>query len=174
MPIVEALGNPNLQKEHWTEIKRIIKMPEEFALEERTFSLGQLIEFNVALYQEEIINVSITATQENKLTNELNDIAKIWGSLEFRVARHKESKDTFKLTEVDIVQTALDESLTNVSNVLGNRYVKRIQARAEEWQQKLNMVADTLEAWKEFQRAWLYLDNIFTSGDIRKNCPKDA
>ena len=36
------------------------------------------------------------------------------------------------------------------------------------------MVADTLEAWKEFQRAWLYLDNIFTSGDIKKNCPKDS
>jgi hypothetical protein len=33
---------------------------------------------------------------------------------------------------------------------MGSRYVKRLQADAESWQQKLNLVADTIEAWKEF------------------------
>lgn len=50
MPIVEALGNQNLQKEHWFEIKKVIQVPDDFPLEERTFTLGQLINFNVALY----------------------------------------------------------------------------------------------------------------------------
>ena len=68
----------------------------------------------------------------------------------------------------------LDESLTTVSNILGSRYVKRLLSEAEAWQLKLNVVAETVEAWKEFQRAWLYLDNIFASPDIRKNCGKDA
>jgi hypothetical protein len=35
-------------------------------------------------------------------------------------------------------------------------------------------VADTIEAWKEFQRAWLYLDNIFASKDIKNDCAKDS
>lgn len=64
--------------------------------------------------------------------------------------KHKDRSDSFKLSEVDIVQNALDESLTAVSNILGNRYVKRLQSEAEGWQQRLNMVAETLEAWKEF------------------------
>lgn len=68
----------------------------------------------------------------------------------------------------------LDESLTAVSNIMGSRYVKRLQAEAEMWQQRLNLVADTIEAWKEFQRAWLYLDNIFASPDIRRNRVRDA
>lgn len=62
MPIVEALGNRNLRTEHWLEIKTVLRVPNEFLLEERTFTLGELIEFNVATYQEDIINVSITAT----------------------------------------------------------------------------------------------------------------
>lgn len=57
---------------------------------------------------------------------------------------------------------------------MGSRYVKRLQAEAEMWQQRLNLVADTIEAWKEFQRAWLYLDNIFASPDIRRNRARDA
>jgi len=52
--------------------------------------------------------------------------------------------------------------------------VKRLQSDAESWQQKLNLVAETIEAWKEFQRAWLYLDNIFASKDIRNSRMKDG
>lgn len=62
MPIVEALGNKNLKVEHWTDIKAILNLPSEYPMEERQFNLGELIGFNVAQFQEEIINVSVTAT----------------------------------------------------------------------------------------------------------------
>ena len=35
-------------------------------------------------------------------------------------------------------------------------------------QEKLNLIFDTLEQWKECQRNWIYLENIFVSADIRK------
>lgn len=49
MPIVEALGNKNLKVEHWEEIKAVLNIP-EFPLEEKQFTLGKLIEFNVAAH----------------------------------------------------------------------------------------------------------------------------
>ncbi len=116
----------------------------------------------------------MTATQEFNLRTQLDEIKGVWAGKDFKLARHKDRNDAWKLVELEDVQTALDESLTNISNILGNRYVKRLQAEAEAWQQKLNVISDTLEAWKEFQRAWLYLDNIFASPDIRKNCMKDS
>lgn len=61
MPIVEALGNKNLKNEHWEEIKGFLNIM-DFALETKQFNLGQLIDFNVAEHQEEIINTSITAS----------------------------------------------------------------------------------------------------------------
>lgn len=50
MPIVTALGNKKLQDIHWEEIKQTINMDDEnadFVLEEKQFTLGQLIGFEV-------------------------------------------------------------------------------------------------------------------------------
>ena len=82
--------------------------------------------------------------------------------------QHKDKADAYILCDLEEVQTNLDESLTNISNIIGSRYVKRLQAEAEDWQDKLNTIFDTLEQWKEVQRNWLYLENIFASSDIRK------
>ena len=62
MPIVEALGNKNLKTEHWNDIRNILSIPGDFPLEDKSFNLGQLIAFDVASKQEEIINISVTAT----------------------------------------------------------------------------------------------------------------
>ena len=49
MPIVTALGNQKLEPHHWEEIKTILNMTgdNEFALEEKRFTLGQLIKLEV-------------------------------------------------------------------------------------------------------------------------------
>ena len=56
---------------------------------------------------------------------QLDEIKEIWTKTEFKVVKHKE-KDALKLTELDDVQQKLDESLTNISNIIGSRYVKRL------------------------------------------------
>jgi dynein heavy chain, axonemal len=94
--------------------------------------------------------VSVTATQEFNLRNQLDEIKAVWAVTDFKVVKHKDRMDSYKLSEMDVVQSVLDESLTNISNIMGSRYVKRLQSEAESWQQKLNVVADTIEAWKEF------------------------
>ena len=76
-------------------------------------------------------------------------IKELWAETEFNVIKHKEKADVFKLTELDKIQSILDESLTNISNIIGSRYVKRVYQEAEEQQNFLNMVFDTLEQWKE-------------------------
>lgn len=60
MPIVEALGNKNLEKPHWEEIKQILNT--DFAFENLDFNLGTLVQFNVSDKQEELVNVSISAS----------------------------------------------------------------------------------------------------------------
>jgi hypothetical protein len=126
MPIVEALGNKNLKVEHWTDIKNILGLPADYLLEERKFNLGELISFDVAQYQEEIIHISVTATQEFNLRNQLDEIKAVWGVTDFKLVKHKDKLDCFKLSEMDVVQAILDESLTNISNIMGSRYVKRL------------------------------------------------
>ena len=72
-------------------------------MEDKHFNLGELIGFGVAKYQEEIINVSVTATQEFNLRTQLDEIKVIWSQTDFRIAKHKDRADCFKLTELDVV-----------------------------------------------------------------------
>lgn len=70
MPIVEALNNANLQDYHWDEIKLVmdqekiskVMKQEDYPIEEKQFSLGELVKFDVADKADLIVNISTTAT----------------------------------------------------------------------------------------------------------------
>ena len=143
MPIVVALGNQRLQDFHWVEIKQVLQI-EEFPLEERQFRLGELIKFDVAAKQEEVVHISTTASQEHKLMTELNEIRAEWNQIEFDVVKHKD-KDAYKLQKIDQIVTVLDDSLSRVSDIQGNRYVKRLQEDVEKEHNMLLLIADTIE-----------------------------
>ena len=123
MPIVEALGNRNLQEHHWIEIKTLLNM-EDFPLEDRQFTLRELMEFKVASKQEEVENISVTATQEFKLDEQIASIIELWRTVEFQTEKYKD-KD-YLLTDVDKIVNILDESLSEVSDIQGSCYVKRL------------------------------------------------
>lgn len=76
-------------------------MQPEFPLEKREMSLGTLIDLNVARKQEQIVHVSVTATQENILKLQLADIAEVLRVTEFKIERHreKENKELYKVKE---------------------------------------------------------------------------
>jgi hypothetical protein len=61
------LGSKDLQDYHWQEIRAVAQIPEEFPLEDKEYTLGELIALNVSKFQEEIVLIQITATQEAKL-----------------------------------------------------------------------------------------------------------
>jgi hypothetical protein len=49
MPIVEALSNKHLESIHWEQIKEIIDN-HSFPLENKTFTLGELIALDISKY----------------------------------------------------------------------------------------------------------------------------
>ena len=128
MPIVQALGNRNLTEEHWTEIKTLLNM-QDFPLEERNFTLGELMGFKVASKQEEVENISVTATQEFKLGKQIMEITETWQKTEFEIEKYKD-KD-FILSGIDKVVIILDESLSEISDIQGSRYVKRLHSKVQ-------------------------------------------
>lgn len=111
---MRALGNRNLKEEHWLEIKTLLNML-DFPLEERNFTLGELMGFKVSAMQEEIENISVTATQESKLSKQILDITETWNKTEFDIEKYRE-KD-YILSGIDKVVVILDESLSEISDI---------------------------------------------------------
>lgn len=51
--------------------------------------------------------------------------------------------------------------------------MKRLIAKVQKLQEELLIVSETIEQWRECQRNWIYLENIFSSKDIRQQRAKD-
>jgi dynein heavy chain len=68
----------------------------------------------------------------------------------------------------------LDESLASVNTILGSRFVKPLRTEAEGWKKTLMYLSKVLDNWIFLQRQWIYLENIFSSGDIKKQLSAEA
>jgi len=169
MPIVTALGNSELREDHWIDIKEITDI--DIKLEDLDFCLGELMERNILSFQEEIQDISTRATQESKLEKELHEISDTWNGLELLVKQYKETY--FVITGLDDLQIELDDMMTNINNILGNRYVAKLRKVAVTLFDQLSLFLDTFDQWKDCQRNWLYLENIFQSEDIRQQTKGD-
>lgn len=91
--------------------------------------------------------------------------------LEFTTKEYKaddpRNKDTFVLDKIDDLYAELDELLANFSSILGNRYLKRQRIQAEQLQKIIYNAMLIIDDWLIVQKNWIYLQNIFGSGDIK-------
>ena len=78
-------------------------------------------------------------------------------------------QDYKKITNFDEIQENLDECLITLNNVQGSRYVSTMKEHVDTLHAKFIVIIDSIEAWKQVQRTWLYLYSIFdVSKDIKE------
>jgi dynein heavy chain len=128
MPIVTALRNDKLLEIHWAQIKNLIK--KDFDVTEDDFTLKSLIDLDIIQFQEDITSISTKATQEANLREQIQNIKDTWQKINFTV-NYDEKCESYVLSELDDIYTALDESLANLNMILGSRFVAPLRADAE-------------------------------------------
>ena len=75
---------------------------------------------------------------------------------------------------MDDIYTTLDESMASVNMILGSRYVKPLRTEAETMKKNFMYLSKVLDNWIMLQKQWMYLENIFVGGDIRKQLSAEA
>lgn len=171
MPVVTALRSQFLKESHWEEIKKVLKT--DVNLKEANYSLQDLLNLNVSEHQEDIINISTQATQENALEGQISDIEVDWRGRDLVIKNYKDQRDAYILGEVEEITTALEEALASLNNILASRYVKNLRARAEKLQNDMLTLEEVIDKWMECQRKWMYLENIFAGPDIKKQLSQE-
>jgi dynein heavy chain len=61
-----------------------------------------------------------------------------------------------------------------VQTSMGSKYVAEIRDEVERWEKKLAYISDCVDEWLVFQKAWMYLENIFNAEDIITQLPTEA
>ena len=110
MPIVESLSNKNLEPFHWEQIRVVIDN-RTFPLEEKCFELGELIELNISKYQDAIVHISVTATQESKIKTQFDQLFNHWQKMEFEILQYK-SRDNYKIGGFEYLNQQIEESMS--------------------------------------------------------------
>jgi dynein heavy chain len=64
--------------------------------------------------------------------------------------------------------------MASINMILGSRYVKPIRNEAEVWKKNLMTLSKVLDNWIFLQKQWMYLENIFAAGDIRRQLQGEA
>ncbi|OMJ74343.1 hypothetical protein SteCoe_26764 [Stentor coeruleus] len=170
MPVVEAMRTP-LEEAHWRRIKEIIGKDFEISSD---FTLGDLMKMNVVNKQEEIQAIATMAAQEAQLKAQLEDVKILWQEQELPVQGYKDLADVYILGDLEEMLSILDDSCAKLSNIAGNRYVAVIRDDVNKWKDDLNTMQDIMEEWINCQKSWMYLQNIFASGDIKRHLHNES
>jgi len=64
----------------------------------------------VAKYQDKLINVSVTATQENTILNQLDTLKATWYRVDYDVVLF--NRDLYKIVGFDNIVQVIDESMS--------------------------------------------------------------
>ena len=169
MPIVSALRNEALRKQHWKAIKQLLQA--EFETTDHSFTLRSLLDLKAINFQEEIQQISVQASQEALLGSQLLDLDEKWKKCIFVTKQHK-MKETYVLDKTEELFNLLDESLVSINAILGDKYIKPLLVQAENWRQTLINLQAIMDEWVTCQKQWIYLENI--GPEVRRELGNEA
>ncbi|XP_036611437.1 dynein heavy chain 14, axonemal [Trichosurus vulpecula] len=172
LPTIVALVNPCLKTRHWDAIQAIIG--QAFILD-RQSTVQQLLELELYRYEEKIIEVSTTATNEAALEKMLYKIIELWSNTPLRLTPHQTEHSTVLIiSSMDDILAQLEESQVIIATIKGSPYLGTMKPLADDWDQKLDLFSHTLDDWMTCQRNWLYLEPIFLAPEIQRQLSTEA
>ena len=171
MPTLLHLGNKHLKREHWTAILAGTGRPFDPSI--TLESLRQLRIFDVSC-RELISEQSAMATGEAQLLATMADVEAKWSVTEFSCKPLRHYTDTFILDDVSAIVQQAEEHLLLIQGCLASRFVGPVRHGVELWERCLTTLTATIEEWVAVQRAWMYLEFIFSFEDIKHQMPRET
>nr|XP_054364461.1 dynein axonemal heavy chain 14 [Mirounga angustirostris] len=172
VPIIMALGNPRLKPRHWVALQEVIGKSVSL---DKDCTIENLLALKMFQYENEINEISTSATNEAALEKMLFKIIDQWNTTPLHLVVHQsETVSILIISSIDDILTQLEESQIILATVKGSSSLGPIRDLVDEWDQNLTLFSHTLEEWMNCQRNWLYLEPIFHSVEIQRQLPAEA
>jgi len=173
-PVIQVLSSSSMQERHWIEFFKILKI--EYTPDIlNSITFGDIIKNDeISLESDRIDNISAAAIAQEKIMKDLEKISSDWANIKFVIQNQSKTKNEVKyiIASVEDIYNALDEHSQLIASALSSRHVADIRASVEEWDNMLNAINNIIEEWLLVQKQWIYLENIFSAEDIKKQLPE--
>ena len=112
------------------------------------------------------------ASKEFSLENTFKKMQYEWSEMKFSYVRYKE-QDLFVLARFDDIQSLIEDHIVKTKTITNSSLFDEFRGQVEVWQAKLGEMHKILESWIKVQLAWIYLEPVFNSEDIKKQMPDE-
>ncbi|KAL2735253.1 dynein axonemal heavy chain 2 [Vespula squamosa] len=171
LPLITDLKNPAMRPRHWKQVKDVLER--EFDETSEDFTLDAIADMQMQNFSEQIADISNAATMELEIELGLQRIAAIWKVMTIVMTPYK-TKGIYKLESIDDIVETLEDHQVQLSSMKSTRFVEPFATEVDYWERTLSTVGEVLEMVLSVQRSYFYMDNIFSSEDIRKQLPKET
>eukprot|EP00955_Chlamydomonas_euryale_P103513 365498-Chlamydomonas_euryale.AAC.1 len=173
LPLFQALASKAMRDRHWAEVQKITG--HDLNLAEDVFKLQHLLDCNILQYQEDVEDLTGAAVKEEQIEVKLGALEQDWAQINLVFADYKtrgpvilKGADTAELIE------KLEDSQMTLGSMATNRYSAPFREEVQGWIIKLSTVSEIIEQWLMVQNMWMYMEAVFSGGDIVKQLPQEA
>ncbi|XP_032988956.1 dynein axonemal heavy chain 1 isoform X1 [Rhinolophus ferrumequinum] len=170
IPLIQGLRNPGMRNRHWELLSNEININVK---PKANLTFTRCLEMNLQDHIESISKVAEVAGKEYAIEQALDKMEKEWSAIQFNVMPYKKT-GTYILKSPDEASQLLDDHIIMTQSMSFSPYKKPFEQRISAWENKLKLTQEVLEEWLNCQRAWLYLEPIFSSEDITRQLPVES
>jgi len=133
----------------------------------------QFIEYDIYNCIEQVQEITMKAEKKFSLAQKLKGMKDEMKGFTLTQVEYKGI--TFLIKGYDDINAKLDDQIVATQAMLGSSYMKgRLKNETRLWEQKLNHMSELMEEILKTQRTWMYLEPIFSSGDIMNTMPEEG
>nr|XP_039250666.1 dynein heavy chain 3, axonemal-like [Styela clava] len=167
MPVISALCNPGIKTRHWD----LMSEQAGFSITPKEdTALSGMLGMGLEKHLENLTHISNQARKEYALEKALTKMKEDWKNVDFGLVPYRDL-DISVLSAVEDIQLLLDDHVVKTHTMKGSPFIEPFRQEIQEWEEKLERARSIIESWLVVQAAWLYLEPIFGSEDIRHQIP---
>jgi dynein heavy chain len=138
-------------------------------------TLQSLLDLDASKHIGQIKEICTKAEKEYSLEKSLKGMKEEWNDSESCEFKLTEYKGTFRIIGgIDDIITLLDDHMVKTQTMRQSLFIAPIEKEARMWEKQLKYAQHLIDDWIACQKAWMYLEPIFSSDDIMRQLPVEA
>ncbi|XP_036671579.3 dynein axonemal heavy chain 3 isoform X3 [Drosophila suzukii] len=170
LPVLDSICRHGLEKRHWDQISKILGRKVNPKLYP---TLKDMIDVDIMSILPQLEEIANAAGKEYDLNNGLRIMQADWKDVMFEVLQYRDS-DTHILASLDDIQTLLDDHIMRTQAMKRSPFITALGSKADDWEARLLLIQNIIDAWTQVQITWMYLEPIFSSEDIMRQMPLEG
>jgi dynein heavy chain len=174
VPLFVDLKHEALRPRHWQDL--MTKTGVHFDMAPDRFTLGALFKMELHRFADVIGDIIATAVRELQIEKIVKELTETWDNYKLNVIQFikNEQNRGWIIGATDDMMQTLDDNMVTLQGISGSRFIGPFFKVVSQLEKSLSTISEVMDAWILTQRKWMYLEWIFSGGDIRSQLAEEA